>query len=108
MNAYTMRRFTIIAPHVTNSGEPSGNPEALAAGLLAAGIDGWTEYQTVGCWRGHREPGTCFEIYRDDARSPWARADFAARLARIGRAAMPDQEAIQITADIGQTTLWEG
>lgn len=112
MNAYTMYRFTLTAPHVLNHDHatPSGYADRVREGLLAAGIDGWTEYETVGSWRGTREPGTTFEIYAtvDHPTEPsYTVKGYAALLDRIGRAAMPDQEAVQVTCDAAPATLWE-
>lgn len=105
---FTMHRFTIVAPHVTNEGGASGYPAALRSALRSAGIDGWTEYETVGSWRGKRELGVTFEIYRENLDSEGLRLGYAQHLARIGRSVMPDQEAIQVTVDAHPTTLLEG
>jgi len=126
MQSYIMRRYTLVAPHVRNDGSMSGYPAAVREALLAAGIDGWTEYETHGSWRGKREAGTTFELYRADepgyqADSPNALrysattplyagespATFVRLLGAIGRACMPDQEAVQVTRDAHTVTLWE-
>lgn len=97
---FHMLRHTVIAPAVTVDGQPSGYREAMRAALLSAGITGWTEYETVGAWRGQLEPGTTFEIYSTST-------DCAQQLARVARATMPDQEAIQITTDPDWTRVTE-
>jgi len=104
--AYVMRRYTLVAPHVDNAGRASGYPAAVREALLAAGIDGWTEYETHGSWRGVREAGVTFEIYAEVA-PRGASNTFPGRLADIGRGCMPDQEAVQVTMDESTTTLWE-
>lgn len=117
-----MRRYTLTAPKVDNVGEPSGYPSKVRDALLDAGIDGWTEYDTIGWWRGVGEAGTTFEIYRmaapqpfthgtperGDATDAYTRDVFLVQLARIGRACMPDQEAVQVTMDHSTITLTEG
>lgn len=95
-----MTRHTIVAPAVDNDGRSALRyVRALRADLLELGINGWTEYESVGYWHGKREPGTLFEIYRE--------RDESARLALIARRAMPDQEAIQITVDAAPVRLVE-
>jgi hypothetical protein len=124
MQAYTMRRYTLTAPLTTNDGSaaldargfPSNHPQIVRDALLDAGIDGWTEYQTVGWWKGKREEGVTFELYRACAdMGPLALRDnsrdghtFARQLARIGRRCMPDQEAVQVTVEPVPVTLFEG
>src|SRR5512133_2376571 len=108
MTAYTLRRYTLVAPTVKNNGERSRYPQRVADALERAGFTGWTEYDTVGVWHGSREPGVTFEIYsadwRDDLRAGFvvdldseslAPATVPARTVRteyllgeIGRAAM--------------------
>ena len=100
-----MRRYTIVAPIVRNDGTESGYPAALRDALLAAGIDGWTEYRTTGSWRGKRERGITFEIYLDDVAPPAMLK--LSTLGDIARRVMPDQEAIQVTADAHRTALLE-
>lgn len=100
--AWRMYRYTLTAPVVTNVGSPSGYPDAVRTALLTDGIDGCTEHVTAGYWNGKREDGVTFEFYaatEDD--------DFGSRFARIGRASMPDQEAVQVTRDATAATLWE-
>jgi hypothetical protein len=82
----------------------SGYPAAVREALIRNGIDGWTEYETHGSWRGKREAGTTFEFYRAQ---PDPDPDFAELVGIIGREAMPDQDAIQVTRDEHTTTLWE-
>lgn len=99
---YTLRRFEVVAPAVRNDGAPSGYAAALRAGLTAADFTGWTELETVGYWHGASEAGTTFVIYADDVRADPARGhrafDTADILARLARAAMPDQVAIQVVS----------
>lgn len=106
MRIHYMRRYTLIAPIVTNDGANSGYPAAIRAALLEARIDGWTEHETHGYWRGKREPGVMFEILRN-AESRGHGAVFAHRLGRLARRAMPDQEAIQITVEPQTTNVYE-
>ena len=124
MQTYRMRRFTIVAPSVRNDGTMSDYPAKLRAALLAAGIDGWTETETHGSWRGVREAGVTFEILvpiADTRQSPDTRADVvtfvgarcttriaASVLAGLARAAMgPEQEAIQVTIEHGVADVFE-
>lgn len=107
-STYTLRRFEVIAPHVRNDGTPSGYPAAFAAGLRRAGFTGWTEHAPhVGYWQGKRETGTRFEVFapdeRLDEREPMHVRPFptptrptADVLAEVARAAMPDQDAVQL------------
>lgn len=100
MQTYELRRFTIIAPTNTNADIPAPYAQNVRNALGARGLN-WTEYPTVGSWNGYREPGTLFELYvqRD--------VQFAYELARLARAAMPDQEAVQVTAEHSTTTVLE-
>lgn len=104
MQSYIMRRYTLVAPHTTNDGARSDYAPAVAVALLEAGIDGWTEYETVGWWRGKPEAGTTFEFFRADSGPV---LQFVKTLGHIGRDCMPDQEAIQVTRDESTTTIYE-
>lgn len=101
MKSYEMHRVTIVAPAVKNDGSISGYPAAMRDALLGAGIDGWTEYETVGSWNGKRGLGTVFEIYLMET------AQTVPELGAAARGVMPDQEAIQITVDPAPVTLYE-
>jgi hypothetical protein len=100
MQSFTLRRYTVVAPHVRNDGTMSGYPAAFRERLLGKAIDGWTEYETHGAWRGKREAGVTFEFFNGEP-------NFVHTLARIARSVMPDQEAIQVTVDAVDTVLYE-
>jgi hypothetical protein len=100
MQSFEMYRYTLVAPHVDNAGRPSGYPVAVRAALLNAGVNGWTEYETAGVWRGKREVGVTFEILSVSALLHHL-------LSRIGRECMPDQEAVQVTLNPDSIILWE-
>lgn len=101
---YQLTTFTLTVPAVRNDGQPSGYLPAVRDALAAAGFGGWTETASVGYWLGKLEPGHVLTIY---APPTFAAANVptteptADVLGRIGRAAMPDQDAIQVT--IGAT-----
>lgn len=95
---YRLTRYEIVAPAVTNAGEPSGYPEALADALDAAGF-GWTAHDTLGSWQGLREPGREFVVY--------ANAGLSSTFARIARAIMPDQDAVQVVEHVHSVLLRE-
>lgn len=101
MLPFTLDRLTIIAPTVRNDGEASGYLQRVRDTLLGLGITGWTEYPTAGYWKGKRETGMMFEVFVDDANA------LAYDIGPLLRAAMPDQEAIQLTASVNPTTLYE-
>ena len=93
-----MHHYTLTAPSVTNAGKPSGYAAAVSAGLQHVGIDGWTEQRCKGYWNGKVEAGTLFTLYLTDC--------LPLSLQMIGREAMPDQEAVQVTYH-GTIELWE-
>lgn len=102
---FRMLHYTITAPKVRNDGTTADYPQALRAVLLAFGIDGWTEHDTVGVWHGKREPGIVFTVYLTEGLAdPTVRLDV---LAKLARRAMPDQEAVQVTYH-GTLLLAEG
>jgi hypothetical protein len=103
---FRMEHYTITAPKVRNDGEPSGYHLALPAALKHHGIDGWTQHDSVGVWKGKAEPGTVFTVYLPEGPpgSPSVRLEI---LGRIGRGAMPDQDAVQVTYH-GTLLLHEG
>lgn len=101
---YHLHRFEIVAPAVRNDGEPSDYLAQLRDGLETAGFTGWTEIPSVGYWLGKLEPGTTVVIY---APPTMLDGETASVLARVGRAAMPDQDAIQVCHTPIQTTLIE-
>lgn len=96
---YTLARFEVVAPHVCNDGSASGYPAAFRAALTRHGIDGWSEFESVGYWQGKRERNVTFVIYsealRDDHVSERKRATVDILL-EAARACMPDQDAIQV------------
>lgn len=96
--SYRMLRHEVICPQVTNDGDPSGYPLAFAKALLASGIDGWTETNTMGYWKGKAEPGTTFMILSE--------RDIVPLLGKLARACMPDQEAIQVSR-VGWQDIYE-
>ncbi len=100
---YDMRLLTLTVPTLNNAREEVLHIERVRFGLLQHGIESWTETPVVGFWRGKREDGTLISVYVGEA--------IALRTARVldavGRAAMPDQEAIQVTCSQSATTLWE-
>lgn len=98
-----MTRFTVILPIVDNDGVANDSREIMREALRTRGIDGWTEYQTVGSWNGRLEPGTLWEFYRA-TNHPGA---FAHTLGVIARHVLPLQEAIQVTFEPLTTTLIE-
>lgn len=89
MLSYKMYRYEIIAPKVTNAGEYSYYPETFRKALLDNNIDGWTENDSMGYWRGKAEPGTTFTILR-------MTRDYE-MLGAIARDVMTDQGDIQVT-----------
>jgi hypothetical protein len=96
-----MHRFTIIAPHVRNDGSMAPYVSNLRQALLLAGIEGWTEYETHGSWKGVREAGTTFEVLRERPGYlrdiDWA-VEWLEFLGNVARTAMgTGQDAIQIT-----------
>jgi hypothetical protein len=103
---FRMEHYTITAPKVRNDGEPSGYVIALRAALKGAGIDGWTEQDSVGVWRGKAEPGTVFTVYLSDQPGHMVEQRLS-WLGVIARRVMPDQEAVQVTHH-GTITLHEG
>jgi len=88
---YHFATYTLTVPSVDNDGNPVPYLEKVRAGLEEAGFSGWTETPSVGYWKGVFEPGTVITIY-----APRSSATFK-RLGNIGRYAMPDQEAVQVT-----------
>lgn len=102
-NAYGMQHWSIVAPKVDNGGRPSGYPSALRAGLRKAMIDGWTEHDSVGVWRGRSEPGVTFTLYRMPTITSHG---WRSLLMSVARTAMPDQEAVQVTYH-GEVTVYE-
>lgn len=103
---FYMRRFTLVAPTLTKDGQASFAQTKVRNALRANAIDVWTEYSTTGAWKGETEPGTVFEIYRE-LYTEAAAVEFARLLGHIGREAMPDQEAIQVTVDPGSAMVLE-
>lgn len=99
LNKYTMQRYEVVAPVVNNSGDESGYPEAFRLLLWSAGFEGWTEVVSVGYWQGSYEPGVTFVIYSNKP--------ILQSLCDLARAAMPDQNCIQVTVSDGFTTLVE-
>ncbi len=90
--------YTLTVPSVDNSGRRRESYlRETRANLLAGDIEGWTETACIGAWRGRLEPGTVFTIYREPAADAAAVAEFCGVLGYAGRAAMPDQEAVQVT-----------
>lgn len=88
-----MDHYTLTIPTVDNQGRRAEHYASCArAGLLAAGIDGWTEVDSCGVWRGRSEPGIVFHVYR-----PADEEGMLQTLGHVGREAAPDQEAIQVT-----------
>ncbi len=103
-STYVMRTFTITVPSVSNDGAAAPYYlEKVRAGLEEFGFTGWTETSTTGYWLGMLEPGTVITLYVPD-NSP---ADVALTLGAIGRQAMPDQIAIQVTVSGDVLTLIE-
>ena len=102
---YMMTRYTIVAPSVTNAGEPSGYPDDIR-GLLGRTIAGWTEHETTGHWHGAREPGVTFDILLDERQWNYTET-FLQWLAFQARQLMPDQEAIQLTREPVETLVYE-
>lgn len=103
LSANEMYRFTIVAPAVTNDGQPSGYRDVVENVLDRYGIVSWTEHQTIGVWHGAREPGTLFEVYHESENLNGRLREIMLAL----RAGMPDQEAIQVTRDQSRTVVWE-
>ena len=83
-----MVRHELVVPKVRNDGTPSGYPELIREGLIGAGIDGWTEFETAGYWQGKREEGITFVIF--------AMEDITEKIGQVARFVMTDQEAIQV------------
>jgi len=89
---YHFATYTLTVPSVDNDGNPAPyHLEKVRAGMEEAGFTGWTETASVGYWNGKLEPGTVITLY-----APRSHATFK-RLGIIGRHAMPDQEAVQVT-----------
>lgn len=103
MNEFQMYRMTVIAPAVTNDGHPSDYASGARSALRSVGIDGWTENETAGVWRGRRESGTRFEVFLPAMPRPAV----PAQLGEYLRHAMPDQEAIQVTIEPAPVHLFE-
>jgi hypothetical protein len=99
---YRMNRYTVVTPRVTNAGHASDYPETFRTALLANGVTGWTEYETTGYWHGKFEPGVLFEVYNGDSTG-----NFAAKLGKLARRVMPDQDAVQVTFDPTRVELRE-
>lgn len=104
-HTYTLQRFAVCAPAITNAGDDSFYAESVGEALESLGFTGWTERPYVGVWYGKREQGTEFEVYADPHKLSLLLADgtLSARL----RAAMPDQDAIQVVVDPHPATLIE-
>lgn len=100
-------RFSLIILDRDNAGRSRpDHHESAARELLALGIDGWTETPSVGVWRGSREHGRVYTILLAAAPDPrfvctvgcaWYPGELLRTLERVGREAMPDQEAILAT-----------
>ena len=99
-------RFSLIILDSDNAGRSRpDHHETAARELLALGIDGWTETPSVGVWRGSREHGRVYTILLEDADGryacsngrAWSPGELLRTLERVGREAMPDQEAILAT-----------
>ena len=102
-STYSMDTFTLTVPSVDNDGRPAPYLEKVRAGLEEAGFTGWTETACVGYWLGKFEPGTVITLYVPESKS----FGVASKLAHIGRQAMPDQEAVQVTRANLPTVLVE-
>ena len=85
-------------PAVTNAGERSLYPQAFRDALLAAGITGWSEYPTVGCWCGKLEGGVTFVLYLGERNLN--------RLGEIARSVATDQDVIQVVK-VGRVVVGE-
>ncbi len=101
-------RFSLIILDRDNAGRPRpDHHETAARELLALGIDGWTETASVGVWRGSREHGRVYTILLEDADGryacsnghAWSPPELLRTLEKVGREAMPDQDAIFATYD---------
>lgn len=97
---FQMAEYELIAPAVRNDGTVSHYAAALRAGLQAVGISGWTETASAGYWQGKLELGTRFTVYAGASTGLGVLCDAA-------RAAMPDQEAVQVVRKPGMVTLAE-
>lgn len=108
-NTYNLHRYEIVTPSVRNDGSPSDYLENLRERLEGAGFSGWTEIASMGFWLGKLEPGTTIVIYAPPTmeNSDRAQVSTATILARIGRASMPDQDAVQVVHTPIETTLIE-
>lgn len=91
---YDMMTVTLTVPTLDNDGADVGHVDKVRTGLLAAGIESWTEHDSRGSWKGKLEPGTVFTFY---VTAGLGARDFAHTVGRIGRRCMPDQEAVQVT-----------
>lgn len=101
---YRVHAYTLTVPAVTNDGlSAPWHLEKVRAGLEEAGFTGWTETATVGYWRGILEPGTVITVYVPVGKT----IGVASRLGAIGRQAMPDQDAVQVTASPDELVLVE-
>ncbi len=101
---YVMRTFTLTVPGVTNDGHAAPyHIEKVRAGLEESGFTGWTETATTGYWQGMLETGTVVTLYVPEDRT----LGVALLLGNIGRTAMPDQIAVQITVSGDVLTLIE-
>lgn len=129
--SYALRRYELMAPIITNAGEPSGYRLAMRIALETAGFTGWTEIETTGVWHGKNEPVVMFVIYSTDWRDvpvdmederdtiamfdprdndgAWIERSIRTEvlLAQLGRRAMPDQEAVQVVRTAHIDTLIE-
>lgn len=97
---YPLHHYTLTVPHLSKSGVPGALP-LVRAGLLERGVTGWTENPGAGVWSGHHEAVTVFTLYLS-----WLPASGASALLSVGRKAMRDQSAIQVTYH-GVISLWE-
>lgn len=103
---YTLTTYTLTVPAVTNAGDPSGYLETVREALSHC-FTGWTEAESVGYWEGKLEPGHVLTIYAAETvavPAAWSVGGIGAHVAPtadvlgyVGRACMPDQDAIQVT-----------
>lgn len=102
-HSYVMRTVTLTVPAVDNFGtEAPWHLDKVRAGLAAAGFTGWTEVASTGYWMGKLEPGTVVTLYVERPT-----VEMIDQIGQIGRQAMPDQEAVQVTLSHDPVSLYE-
>lgn len=103
---YRVRTYTLTVPAVDNTGQYRSDHLAKVRKALAASFpgQGWTEHRSSGFWNGKIESGTVVTIY---APADYPPAAMIESLGAIGRNAMPDQDAVQVTASDTLSTLTE-